>query len=176
MVLYMSRIIPTFADKVIKKMKTILLLNGKTTDEVVNKLIQQYVERIKFYMDFELQVIPEIKNTRYLTPEQQKQKEGELILKALNGADEAVLLDEHGKEYRSVEFAGQIKKFQNAGRRKVVFVVGGPYGFSDEVYQRATAKLSLSQMTFPHQLVRIFFVEQLYRAMTIIKGEPYHHE
>ncbi|MBP5259920.1 MAG: 23S rRNA (pseudouridine(1915)-N(3))-methyltransferase RlmH [Paludibacteraceae bacterium] len=157
-------------------MKTILLLTGKTTDELVNQLIQQYVARLKFYLDFELQVIPEIKNTKHLSEQQQKQKEAELQLKALEGADEVVLLDERGRSYRSVEFADQIGRYQNAGRRKVVFVIGGPYGFAPEVYQRATAQLSLSSMTFSHQLVRVLFVEQLYRAMTILKGEPYHHE
>ena len=157
-------------------MKTILLLTGKTTDELVNQLIQQYVARLKFYMDFEIQVIPEIKNTKNLSEQQQKQKEAELQLKALEGADEVVLLDERGKSYRSVEFAEQISRYQNAGRRKLVFVIGGPYGFAPEVYRRATAQISLSAMTFSHQLVRVLFVEQLYRAMTILKGEPYHHE
>ena len=121
------------------------------------------------------QVIPELKNTKALTSEQQKQAEGEMILKAVTSSADLILLDEHGKEFRSIEFADYVQKRMSSGR-DVVFVVGGPYGFSEAVYQRANGKISLSKMTFSHQMVRLFFVEQLYRAMTILKGEPYHHE
>ena len=157
-------------------MKTILLLTGKTTDEFINKLTDSYIQRLEHYLDFELQVIPDLKNTRNLSAEQQKTKEGELICKALEGADTVVLLDEHGKQPSSVEFAGQMARYQNQGLRRLVFVIGGAYGFSEAVYQRATHLISLSRMTFSHQMVRLIFVEQLYRAMTILKGEPYHHE
>ena len=126
-------------------------------------------------MPFTLQVIPELKNTKALTSEQQKQAEGELILRTITPATDLILLDEHGKEYRSIEFADYIQKRMSSGR-DVVFVVGGPYGFSEAVYRRANGKISLSKMTFSHQMVRLFFVEQIYRAMTILRGEPYHHE
>ena len=126
-------------------------------------------------MPFTLQVIPELKNTKALTSEQQKQAEGDLILRTITPATDLILLDEHGKEYRSIEFADYIQKRMSSGR-DVVFVVGGPYGFSEAVYQRANGKISLSKMTFSHQMVRLFFVEQIYRAMTILRGEPYHHE
>ena len=127
------------------------------------------------YLPFALQVIPELKNTKALSPEQQKQAEGDLILKAVTANTDLILLDEHGKEFRSIEFADYLQKRMSSGR-DVVFVVGGPYGFSDMVYQRANGKISLSKMTFSHQMVRLFFVEQIYRAMTILRGEPYHHE
>jgi 23S rRNA (pseudouridine1915-N3)-methyltransferase len=127
------------------------------------------------YVPFALQVIPELKNTKALTAEQQKQAEGELILRQITSATDLVLLDEHGKEYRSIEYADYVQKKMSSGR-DVVFVVGGPYGFSDAVYARANGKISLSKMTFSHQMVRLFFVEQLYRAMTILRSEPYHHE
>ncbi|MBO4370957.1 MAG: 23S rRNA (pseudouridine(1915)-N(3))-methyltransferase RlmH [Paludibacteraceae bacterium] len=157
-------------------MKTTLLLVGKTTDEFINKLTENYVSRLKHYLDFELQVIPNLKNTKNLTEDQQKEKEGESILKALEGADTTILLDERGEQPTSTGFAAQMTRYQNQGVRRLVFVIGGPYGFSEQVYQRATGRLSLSKMTFSHQMVRLIFVEQLYRAMTIIKGEPYHHE
>ena len=120
-------------------------------------------------------MIPELKNTKSLTSEQQKQAEGEMILRNITASTDMILLDEKGKEFRSVEFADHIQKKMSSGR-DVVFVVGGPYGFSEAVYQRADGKISLSKMTFSHQMVRLFFVEQLYRAMTILRGEPYHHE
>ena len=137
--------------------------------------INDYTERISHYIPFEITVIPDLKNTKSLTEEQQKNKEGELIMQKLQPSDTVVLLDEHGKEYRSIEFADWLQRKQNTARR-LVFVVGGPYGFSDDVYARANEKLSLSKMTFSHQMVRLLFVEQIYRACTIIKGEPYHHE
>ncbi len=156
-------------------MKITLLVVGKTTDAHLQALIQEYEKRLTHYLPFNLQVIPELKNAKNLRQEQQKQAEGELILKNIDSSTMLILLDEHGKEYRSLEFAERISKLQSAGRN-VVFVVGGPYGFSDAVYQRAEGKISLSQMTFSHQMIRLIFIEQLYRAMTILKGEPYHHE
>ena len=156
-------------------MKITLLVVGKTTDSHIEALIQEYQKRLTHYVPFTLQVIPELKNTKALTSEQQKQAEGELILRTITPATDLILLDEHGKEYRSIEFADYIQKLMSSGR-DVVFVVGGPYGFSEAVYQRANGKISLSKMTFSHQMVRLFFVEQIYRAMTILRGEPYHHE
>lgn len=156
-------------------MKITLLVVGKTTDAHIETLIQEYQKRLTHYLTFALQVIPELKNTKALTSEQQKQAEGEMILKAVTSSADLILLDEHGKEFRSIEFADYVQKRMSSGR-DVVFVVGGPYGFSEAVYQRANGKISLSKMTFSHQMVRLFFVEQLYRAMTILKGEPYHHE
>lgn len=156
-------------------MKITLLVVGKTTDLHIEVLIQEYQKRLTHYVPFTLQVIPELKNTKALTSEQQKQAEGELILRTITPATDLILLDEHGKEYRSIEFADYIQKRMSSGR-DVVFVVGGPYGFSEAVYQRANGKISLSKMTFSHQMVRLFFVEQIYRAMTILRGEPYHHE
>jgi 23S rRNA (pseudouridine1915-N3)-methyltransferase len=156
-------------------MKITLLVVGKTTDSHIEILVQEYQKRLSHYVPFALQVIPELKNTKALTMEQQKQAEGELILRTITPATDLILLDEHGKEYRSIEFADYIQKRMSSGR-DVVFVVGGPYGFSEAVYQRANGKISLSKMTFSHQMVRLFFVEQIYRAMTILRGEPYHHE
>lgn len=156
-------------------MKITLLVVGKTTDTHIETLIQEYQKRLTHYLTFALQVIPELKNTKALTSEQQKQAEGEMILKAVTSSADLILLDEHGQEFRSIEFADYVQKRMSSGR-DVVFVVGGPYGFSEAVYQRANGKISLSKMTFSHQMVRLFFVEQLYRAMTILKGEPYHHE
>ncbi|SET04932.1 23S rRNA (pseudouridine(1915)-N(3))-methyltransferase RlmH [Prevotella sp. kh1p2] len=156
-------------------MKTELILIGKTQDRHLDAGISDYTERIGHYMPFGITVIPELKNTRNLSEEQQKEKEGELILKHLAPSDTVVLLDEHGTEFRSVDFAVWIQKKQNSCKR-LVFVVGGPYGFSPSVYARANEKISLSKMTFSHQLIRLIFTEQIYRACTIIKGEPYHHE
>lgn len=156
-------------------MKITLLVVGKTTDSHIEALINDYQRRLVHYVPFAMQVIPELKNTKALTAEQQKQAEGELILRQITSATDLVLLDEHGKEYRSIEYADYVQKKMSSGR-DVVFVVGGPYGFSNAVYARANGKISLSKMTFSHQMVRLFFVEQLYRAMTILRGEPYHHE
>lgn len=156
-------------------MRITLLVVGKTTDVHIETLIQEYQKRLTHYIPFALQIIPELKNTKALTPEQQKQAEGELILRAITTATDLILLDEHGKEFRSIEFSDYLQKKMSAGR-DVVFVVGGPYGFSDAVYQRSNGKISLSKMTFSHQMVRLFFVEQVYRSMTILRGEPYHHE
>ena len=156
-------------------MKTILILVGKTTDKHFQAGISDYTERIGHYMPFDIVTIPELKNTKSLSEEQQKTMEGELILKQLQSSDTLVLLDEHGKELRSIELAKWLEQKQQTARR-LVFVIGGPYGFSEAVYSRANEKLSLSRLTFSHQMVRLVLTEQIYRACTIIKGEPYHHE
>ena len=158
-----------------EEMKTKLLVVGKTNDKNITKGIDDYVGRVKHYMPFDIEVIPELKNTKSLTQSNQKEMEAEQILKRLQPSDTVVLLDEHGKEYRSIEFARWIEKLQQTAR-SLVFIIGGPYGFADSVYERSDAKLSLSKMTFSHQMIRLLFVEQIYRACTIIKGEPYHHE
>ena len=156
-------------------MKAELIQVGKTTDKTVAHGIDDYTGRIGHYLPFTVTTVPELKNTKALSEQQQKQKEGEAILRLLQPTDTVVLLDERGKEMRSVEFAAWMEKKQQTVRR-LVFVIGGPYGFSEAVYARADEKLSLSKMTFSHQLIRLLFVEQVYRACTIIKGEPYHHE
>ena len=156
-------------------MKTILILVGKTADKHFLAGISDYGERIGHYMPFDIVTIPELKNTKNLSEEQQKQAEGELILKQLQTSDTVVLLDERGSERRSIEFARWLEQKQQTARR-LVFVIGGPYGFSEAVYNRSNEQISLSRMTFSHQMVRLIFTEQLYRACTIIKGEPYHHE
>ncbi len=156
-------------------MKTILILVGKTTDKHFQAGINDYCDRIGHYMPFELVTIPELKNTKSLSEDQQKQAEGELILKQIQTSDTVVLLDEHGKEFRSIEFAKWLEQKRNTARR-LVFVIGGPYGFSQAVYSRANEQLSLSKMTFSHQMIRLVFTAQIHRACTIIKGEPYHHE
>jgi len=156
-------------------MKTLLILVGKTTDRHFQAGIADYTERIGHYMPFELVTIPELKNTKSLSEDQQKAAEGELILKLLQPSDTVVLLDEHGCELRSIEFARWLEQKRNTARR-LIFIIGGPYGFSPAVYARANEQLSLSKMTFSHQMIRLVFTEQVYRACTIIKGEPYHHE
>ena len=155
-------------------MKSILILVGKTTDRHLDVLIGDYIGRIGHYMPFEVVVIPELKNTKSLSEDQQREREGEQILKKVLSSDTLVLLDERGLEYDSVGFARWLERQQLQGKR-LLFVIGGPYGFSPAVYGRADGKLSLSKMTFSHQMVRLLFTEQLYRACTIIKGEPYHH-
>ena len=156
-------------------MKTLLILVGKTTDKHLSALIDDYVNRIGHYMPFNMIIVPELKNTKSLSEEQQKDKEGDMILKHVQSGDTLVLLDEQGTEYRSIGFAQWLERHQSTSKR-LVFVIGGPYGFSTAVYSRAQMKISLSKMTFSHQMVRLIFAEQLYRACTIIKGEPYHHE
>ena len=156
-------------------MKVDLILIGKTSDKLYASGISDYASRISHYLPFNITTIAELKNTRSLSEEQQKQAEGELILKQLQGADIVVLLDERGREMRSTEFAQWLERRQSTARR-LVFVIGGPYGFSRQVYDRANEMLALSRMTFSHQMVRLVFTEQLYRACTIIRGEPYHHE
>lgn len=156
-------------------MKTTLILVGKTADKLYRDGIADYASRITHYMPFEVKVIPEVKNTRAMTEAVQKEKEGDIILALVQPSDTVVLLDERGEERRSVDFAAWLRKRQQTARR-LVFVIGGPYGFSEAVYRRADDKVSLSKMTFSHQMVRLIFTEQLYRACTIIKGEKYHHE
>ena len=157
-------------------MKITLLTVGKTDRDWVKQGLDIYVSRLKHYIPFSITEIPELKNVSALSREQIKAKEGELILKNVKPADNLVLLDERGKEYSSVEFAKVLQDKINYEGKDIVFVIGGAYGFSDAVYARANSKLSLSKMTFSHQMVRTIFTEQLYRAFTIMKGEPYHHE
>lgn len=156
-------------------MRTTLIWTGRTVNAQLTALINDYVGRIPHYMPFDVVEIPELRNARNLSEAQQKEREGELILKQLQDSDTVVLLDEHGISLRSIDFATWLQKKQAVARR-LVFVIGGPYGFSPAVYERANAKLSLSPMTFSHQMIRLLFVEQLYRACTILRGEPYHHE
>lgn len=157
-------------------MKLILLVIGKTTDRHVQVLIDDYASRLSHYAPFAIEVIPELKSTKALTPDQQKTMEAEMIRKQLHTDDYLVLLDEHGMERRSVDFASWLQKRMNTGARRIIFVVGGPYGFDASIHALAKEEISLSQMTFSHQLIRLLFVEQLYRAHTILRGEPYHHE
>jgi 23S rRNA (pseudouridine1915-N3)-methyltransferase len=153
-----------------------LLVLGKTDSTQLSQLIVEYQNRLKHYIKFEMEIIPDIKNTKNLSEKQQKEKEGEAILNKLNTTDLLVLLDENGKQKTSVEFSKYLQKNMNSGLKQLVFVIGGPYGFSDAVYQKSQAKISLSKMTFSHQMVRLFMVEQLYRAYTILRNEPYHHQ
>lgn len=157
-------------------MKINLLTVGKTTNPQMIKLQDEYQNRLKFYLPFENTIIPELKNTKKLSVAEQKEKEADLILKHIDNSDDVVLLDDKGKQFTSMGFSDFIQKKMNTGNKRIVFVVGGPYGFSQRIYDRANNLLSLSTMTFSHQMVRLIFLEQLYRAMTIIKGEPYHHE
>jgi 23S rRNA (pseudouridine1915-N3)-methyltransferase len=156
-------------------MKVELILVGKTTSKHIGACFEDYKERIGHYLPFSVMIIPELKNTNSLSEEQQKEREGENILKQIQAQDTVVLLDEHGQEFRSIEYASWLEKKQQTSRR-LIFIIGGPYGFSSSIYKRANEKISLSKMTFSHQMVRLIFIEQLYRACTIIKGEPYHHE
>lgn len=157
-------------------MKIILIQIGKTINKDFRKIIDDYSSRVKHYCSFDVVTTPELKNTKSLSQDLQKMQEGELILKQLQDNDYVVLLDEHGKEFRSIELATWIEKKQQILNRRLIFIIGGPYGFSQKVYDRANEKLSLSQMTFSHQMIRMIFIEQLYRAFTIVKGEQYHHE
>jgi 23S rRNA (pseudouridine1915-N3)-methyltransferase len=157
-------------------MKITLLTVGKTTNANLVTLQNEYQNRLKFYIPFEMVVIPELKNTKNLSIAEQQEKEADLILKQLDTSDEVVLLDDKGKQFTSMGFSEYISKKMLASHKRMVFVVGGPYGFSERVYNRANGKVSLSAMTFSHQMIRLIFIEQLYRAMTILKGEPYHHE
>lgn len=156
-------------------MRITLLTVGKTNDLSFKNAISEYQKRLKFYISFDIEEIPSLKNTKNLTEDNQKQKEGELILKYLQPEDEVVLLDDKGSEFTSKQFASYIEKKSASGLKRLVFVVGGPYGFSQEVYQRANDKVSLSRMTFSHQMVRLIFVEQYYRALSILGNLPYHH-
>ncbi|MBQ0024198.1 MAG: 23S rRNA (pseudouridine(1915)-N(3))-methyltransferase RlmH [Bacteroidales bacterium] len=157
-------------------MKVKLMLVGRTVEEYLRKGISIYAERIPHYISFEIVELPDLKQTSSLTQEQIKTKEGEMILKALRSSDHLVLLDERGKMFSSKEWARDLEQKSVRLSKDVIFVIGGPYGFSKQVYDRCDEKISLSPMTFSHQLVRVIFMEQLYRACTIIKGEPYHHE
>lgn len=153
-----------------------LLSIGKTDHPAIQKLLEEYSNRLGHYLRFDLEIIPDLKNTKSLSEAAQKEKEGELILKKVQNSDDLILLDERGKTLSSMEFSDYLQKKMNSGLRQLIFVIGGPYGFSEAVYARANGKISLSKMTFSHQMIRPFFVEQLYRAMTILKNEPYHHE
>ena len=153
-----------------------LIAVGKTDNLALQQLISTYEKRLSYYINFDLQLLPDIKNSKSLSEEQQKIKEGELILSYVEPSHHLILLDERGKEYTSIAFADELQKKMNAGIKQLTFVIGGPYGFSQAVYQRANSKLSLSKLTFSHQMIRLFFVEQLYRAFTILRNEPYHHQ
>jgi len=153
-----------------------LIAVGKTDHKNLQLLIDEYQKRLSFYIKFEFEILADIKNVKNLSETQQKEKEGELILSKIGPTDQLVLLDENGKNYSSVDFAGELQKKMNSGIKTLVFVIGGPYGFSSEVYEKEQGKISLSAMTFSHQMVRLFFIEQLYRAFTILKHEPYHHQ
>ena len=157
-------------------MKIQLTVIGKTNQDFVQKGLDEFCGRLKHYIPFELDIIPDIKNAKNLSQEQQKEKEGELILKNIQAGDYVVLLDERGKEFSSLQFAGYIEKKKHVVTKKMIFIIGGPYGFSKKIYEMASEKVSLSKMTFSHQMIRLIFVEQLYRAMTILNKEPYHHE
>lgn len=157
-------------------MKITLIAVGKTSTDYIERAIAEYVKRVNRYIPMELCVIPDIKAAKGLSEDSQKQREGQAILAALQPGDMVALLDERGKEFTSREFSTMIERRMVQGLKRLVFVIGGPYGFSKEVYSRADDKLSLSRMTFTHEMVRLFFTEQLYRAMTIMRGEPYHHD
>lgn len=152
-----------------------LLCIGKTDDRNLDELISIYTKRLKFYVNFEIEIIPDLKKTKNLSEDQQKEKEGELILSKLSPQDQLILLDEKGKDLTSEKFADYLQKKMNSGIKTLVFVIGDPYGFSPDVYAKAQGKISLSKMTFSHQMIRLFMTEQVYRAFTILKNEPYHH-
>ena len=157
-------------------MKIKLLAIGKTDDKNLMQLIDTYQKRLQHYIKFDLEIIPDLKNVKNLSETQQKEKEGALILNKLQNTDQLVLLDDKGASFTSIEFSKYLQKKMNSGIKQLVLIIGGPYGFSDAVYQKATGKISLSKMTFSHQMIRLFVVEQLYRGFTILKNEPYHHE
>jgi len=157
-------------------MKITLLVTGKTEEKYLIEGIEKYLNRLKHYIGFNMIVIPDVKNTKNLSEAQQKAKEAEMMLKHINNPDTVILLDEKGKKYTSVLFSNYLNKQMIGSVQHLVFVIGGPYGFDETVYKRANGSMSLSDMTFSHQMVRLFFVEQLYRAFSILKGEPYHHE
>ncbi|WP_298556236.1 23S rRNA (pseudouridine(1915)-N(3))-methyltransferase RlmH [uncultured Algibacter sp.] len=152
-----------------------LITIGKTDNKQLTSLIDDYIKRLGHYIKFNLDVIPDIKKSKNLSEAQQKQKEGELILNKIKPTDTLILLDENGKQYDSLLFSSYLQKHMNSGIKRLVFVIGGPYGFSDEVYKKANGKISLSKMTFSHQMIRLFFIEQVYRGFTILRNEPYHH-
>ena len=153
-----------------------LIAIGKTDNKALQSLIEDYTKRLSFYIKFELEIIPDIKNVKNLSESQQKEREGELILSKITTTDQLILLDENGKNFTSVSFSNELQKKMSSGVKTLVFVIGGPYGFSNTIYEKAQGKISLSLMTFSHQMVRLFFIEQLYRGFTILKNEPYHHQ
>src|SRR6476620_3164269 len=153
-----------------------LIAIGKTDNKALQSLIDDYGKRLSFYVKFDLECIPDIKNAKNLSESQQKEKEGELILAKISATDQLVLLDENGKNFSSVAFSEELQKKMDSGIKTLVFAIGGPYGFSEDVYRKAHSKISLSPMTFSHQMVRLFFIEQLYRGFTILRNEPYHHQ
>ena len=157
-------------------MKFVLLVVGKTVEKHYITAIDDYIARTKHFISFDMEVIPELKNTKSLSIEQQKEKEAEMILKTIQPDDVVVLLDEHGKEFRSIEFADWVERKMHTVNKRLIFIIGGPYGFAQKIYDIAQEKISLSKMTFSHQMIRLIFVEQLYRAMTILNNNPYHHE
>ena len=153
-----------------------LIAIGKTDNKQLQTLIDDYQKRLSFYVKFYMEIIPDIKNVKNLSELQQKEKEGELILSKITPTYQLILLDENGKNFSSMEFSTELQKKMNSGVKTLVYVIGGPYGFSESVYNKAQGKISLSKMTFSHQMVRLFFIEQLYRGFTILKNEPYHHQ
>lgn len=157
-------------------MQIILITVGKTKTSFLQEGIRNYIQRLKHYIDFSLIELPDLKSVKSLSANEQKHKEGLAICEKLYTSDHVIILDEKGREMNSLHFANYMEKIMTSGRKRIVYIIGGPYGFSEQVYDRADAKLSLSQMTFNHEMVRLFFIEQLYRSMTIIRGEPYHHE
>ena len=157
-------------------MKITLLQTGKTTDKNMAELVDLYTNRIKKYSVFDIVTLPDVKNTRNMPVQEQKFKEATKIIQSIGDDDYVILLDENGKELKTIEFSGALEKMFFLPKKRILFIIGGPWGFSELVYARADYKMSLSKMTFPHQLVRLLFLEQLYRVFTIIKGEPYHHE
>lgn len=167
---------PYFCFQILYYMKISLLVIGKTDAGYFVDAIREYENRLGHYIPFDMQIIPDIKNTKSLTEDQQRDKEGELILKNLQAGDYIVLLDERGKEFSSLQFATYIEKKTHTVAKRLVFIIGGPYGFAETIYNKASEKISLSKMTFSHQMIRLIFIEQLYRAMTILNNEPYHHE
>ena len=152
-----------------------LIAIGKTDNNHLQSLIDDYQKRLGHYIRFEFEIIPDLKKAKHLSEVQQKEKEGELILNKIQKSDVVILLDENGKQLDSVAFSDYLQKHLNSGIKTLIFIIGGPYGFSDQLYQRANGKLGLSKMTFSHQMVRLFFIEQLYRGFTILRNEPYHH-
>ncbi|MBT8265481.1 MAG: 23S rRNA (pseudouridine(1915)-N(3))-methyltransferase RlmH [Bacteroidia bacterium] len=153
-----------------------LLAIGKTDDKQLQNLITEYEKRLSHYVNFKIEIIQDLKNTKHLSEVQQKQKEGDLISNKIAATDVLILLDEQGKQLDSIGFSEYLQKYMNSGVKQLVFVIGGPYGFSEELYAKANGKLSLSKMTFSHQMIRLFFIEQLYRGFTILRNEPYHHK
>jgi len=152
-----------------------LIAVGKTDHPAISQLIKEYTDRLGHYVRFDLEILPDLKNTKSLSEAVQKEKEGDLILKKIAPADDLILLDENGKSYSSIDFSILLQKKMNSGLKQLTFAIGGPYGFSEAVYERANGKLSISKMTFSHQMIRPFFIEQLYRSFTILRNEPYHH-